>query len=569
MTLEAFKVEAETKENTTSPEIADKSEGFKDLLNRARRCYFSFSRYDEESRNELEIKRLLREGGSELVDYVIGEVNAAIKDAKENGGRNPSNTIFHLTNDVMEYAATFADAEKIGKLVLDDAICLDADGSTKSNLLQILDRVGGKENIEQLRLAALKILQAGRNLESNAPTDQMRATDMAYTLLNIKHRLVDEKETEAVDRTLGDISNALMDEGYKPLTADWIQERSQRIQNSNLEERFEAEFVEHEVPPPRSTGSGHSMNSFDDGWDNWDSDPADRNYGMGSTRVEEEHISPEVREQIEKNIEKVDELTLKEEVAPTALPAIRLHMFNFLQKKPESSETELEEEFDRMKKLSDLEKKCAEKRNPLPTIGIEIEIPGYILTGQKLSILRSFSIPNHEEALDNLWEVNPDYSYSATTQSRIIQELGHLGAIPIDKGTKKVDSNEQLSMHVNFGMPEGITEKMLEKTKYKERIKVLNDLIIYAFTSPERLLARKTTRSLEIKNDALASEKGPKTQRNSRLSGNARLELRAGEFRDQSSFRMLTESQRLMAMLISYIKYAEKFEMTFAEACLA
>ncbi len=83
----------------------------------------------------------------------------------------------------------------------------------------------------------------------------------------------------------------------------------------------------------------------------------------------------------------------------------------------------------------------------------------------------------------------------------------------------------------------------------------MNDLLTYAFASPYRIQNRKTNKSykIELANDADYSSYYGRDRGSALL----RLELRAGEFKDYPTFRLLSESQALAASLIAFIKSRE------------
>lgn len=266
---------------------------------------------------------------------------------------------------------------------------------------------------------------------------------------------------------------------------------------------------------------------------------------------------------------RVDEIVENADFADTALPAITFSLFNFLRLNPNASEEELKRELHKLQDMSNKESEYSNARNPLPTIGVEVEVPDWKLTQDKVAVLDILGIPNYAEVRDYLWEVNPNYSYSAEVQSRILQELVKLDAIPIDARTSKMRKDVLLSLHVNFGMPTGISTE--ELIKYRQQMTLLNDLVVYAFSSYQRILGRKFRTSYRFDHDAASSEKSQRRPSHpSRLSSRiVRLELRAGEFRDYPTFRMLSESQRLVAMFVAYVKTRESIATTFSEACLA
>ena len=258
---------------------------------------------------------------------------------------------------------------------------------------------------------------------------------------------------------------------------------------------------------------------------------------------------------------------------PTAVPATKFHLYNFLKQHPTASEEDFSKEVDRCRRYSEEEKEYSREGNPLPTIGIEVEVPEKYLSEDKVAVLNELGIPNYQESRtysNALWEVNPNFTYSPWVQGRILQELAVMGALPMEDfgaGTKKISSEELLSLHINLGLPgELLTNPRVSQAEFY----VLSDVMNYAFTSENRLANRKTNTSLIRKSkNTKVSKKSGKMSLADHDSFALRLELRASEFRDYPSYRMLAEVQRLAAILISFMKVENKLPTTETEKKLA
>ncbi len=247
---------------------------------------------------------------------------------------------------------------------------------------------------------------------------------------------------------------------------------------------------------------------------------------------------------------------------PTAIPAIKLHLYNFFANHADMDEEELQKEINKCKRWSEMEKEYGEKNNPLPTIGIEIEILKENLTPDKVAVLRDLGIPNHEEFNSSrIWEVNPDFSYSPWLQSRVIQELAAMEVLPLQEaiGSRygRVPAQRILSLHINLGWPRVI----IYKISHCNNIETLSDTLNYAFTSTKRI------RQLKVLPYNLKKSKKSSSGKNNEVF--FRLELKAPEFRDYPSYRMLAEAQRIGAMLFSYIKKMENLPLSPVEKKLA
>lgn len=259
---------------------------------------------------------------------------------------------------------------------------------------------------------------------------------------------------------------------------------------------------------------------------------------------------------------------------PTAVPAIKLHLYNFLKQHPDASENELTREINGCKRWSELEKEYSEEGNPLPTIGIEIEILKENLTSDKVAALDELGIPNYEEPVSTrIWEVNSDFSYSAWMQSRIIQELAAMGALPLEESAdsrhRRVPPQRILSLHINLGLPAGITNNIMQR--HRPDIEMLSDTLNYAFTSLRRLMRRPVAAyyPLQLGKKSKKFRKMVSAEISEDNDEHFRLELKAPEFRNYPSYRMLAETQRVGAMLFSYIKETEGLSLNTTEQRLA
>lgn len=271
----------------------------------------------------------------------------------------------------------------------------------------------------------------------------------------------------------------------------------------------------------------------------------------------------------------VHELDLNETVVSIA----KLYIFNQLRIDPDK--TKMNEVLNKIKNMAEVEKEY-ENNQLLPTIGIKIECHQFMLNPAKIAALRALMIPNESE-IDDLWEVNPDFSYSSLIQSRYLQELVKMGAIKVEKkddGKSFIPERHLLSLHVNLSTP----YNKEDLKKYEEKIYLLSDALNYAFTSSERICGRKTVESVKYKDateskksqdqkELFASKAGKKRKKEKEKDSNrsefVRLELRASEFRDYKTYLMLEGAQRIGAALFSYIKSVDKKEVNEQELKLA
>lgn len=200
----------------------------------------------------------------------------------------------------------------------------------------------------------------------------------------------------------------------------------------------------------------------------------------------------------------------------------------------------------------------AYERGILPTIGVEIELPGKALKkipdNKKESFYESYEefcsvvgIPWNKSSYylsDNSLsiEIGTSPSYSAAVQRRIIEELIKGRFIPHLKESQTPDDifehldRSLVSLHINFAR-DYVGTKILE-----EDMEILETLLALSFTSYKRLLNKKSV-WLDIKNDALCLSNPTR--------GTSRYEFKSHEIGTSNVFRLLTYAQLLMGDLLA------------------
>lgn len=288
----------------------------------------------------------------------------------------------------------------------------------------------------------------------------------------------------------------------------------------------------------------------DDGyWDDYDYGRFDdSNHGYVSFEELDDttkKIIIRVKEDIDSKGDSIDE---------TIRPISKLILFNELIREDGNDRQAKAEK--RIEKLQKIEKFYLGIEE-MPTVGIEVECDADFLNPDKVRLLDELGISNYAEG-SFLQEVNPGFSYSPNAQARMLEELVKLGVIPKETdelGKSSINKSFTYSLHVNFGIPDEIKDALYKnKETLDNSVYELVDVATYAFISPERVLKRKTRSSLNVKNAEESKKNKKEININASDFSPNRLEYRANEFRDYSSFRMISETQRLAAMLFSNLK---------------
>ncbi len=198
----------------------------------------------------------------------------------------------------------------------------------------------------------------------------------------------------------------------------------------------------------------------------------------------------------------------------------------------------------------------------MPTVGIEIEVPVEFLDTSDVALLEQLEIPGEYEDPSDLYEVNPVYTYSPWPQARIVQSLAELNMLPIARDGK-IREDKTLSLHINFGVPKELSEHDdlgFDMSKLPESYLLANAMAI-GFGPTRRLAERKTIHMLHYKNDAKESSKNRVYNEDEEFASSAmRFEVRATEFRDFPTYRLLAEGQLVAAAMfasfeVEHIKY--------------
>ncbi|KKS92797.1 MAG: hypothetical protein UV68_C0035G0007 [Candidatus Collierbacteria bacterium GW2011_GWC2_43_12] len=234
------------------------------------------------------------------------------------------------------------------------------------------------------------------------------------------------------------------------------------------------------------------------------------------------------------------------EISETTREALLMYAFNFLRSHPKMSGQERKRLVRRLKILSKEEEKYRSAEVPLPTVGLELEIP--LVPDREIyqEIIEALQIKTYDEQED-LWEVINAFSYSSGLQMRVLEELIKMRAMPIaDPEIRNIFYKEMmLSLHINLGVPKDIEGVIGE---FDEEIDILVDGLVYGFVSPLRLRHRKT------RNDGISWDIKDHEVQKSEKSGKKRLEIKVTEFSDATSYRMIDEAQILAGAMFAYIK---------------
>ena len=212
-------------------------------------------------------------------------------------------------------------------------------------------------------------------------------------------------------------------------------------------------------------------------------------------------------------------------------------------------------------KLTAAESPYAVVTNPLPTIGIEMEMPMTLIMDRYIHIMNGLGIFNSDEIYIRR-EARNHFSYSPYAQALFIHELFSTGIVQLDEQPNgnglcrfRVPDNCTVSLHINFGAPVGLDEELI-KYKYGAQVQSLVDLFTYAFVSPARMKSMKIISSHLVTKSKV--EESKKTKRQSYHDPEpVRLELRTGDVRCGKVVPALYFSQAMAASLFSYIQCQE------------
>jgi len=247
---------------------------------------------------------------------------------------------------------------------------------------------------------------------------------------------------------------------------------------------------------------------------------------------------------------------------PTVLPALKLAVLNRIENHPEQKSLSREDiaYFDTFIRH---EADAYDPDNPLPSIGIELEVPEENIDQRNLMLLKMIGIPSK---LDGpfLTEFFSDPTMSARTQFVLLVELARRNLVPLEpvgNGFRRVSSSAPLSLHINLCSPDIFNQEMLRR--YEDDFKVLMNALVYGYISPQRIQHRKTSSCLNTCKSALATRKTLENEQG--YLGLGRVELRAGEFKDFSTYYVLTHAQRLAAGLFAKIKKDERHTVSDQE----
>lgn len=195
------------------------------------------------------------------------------------------------------------------------------------------------------------------------------------------------------------------------------------------------------------------------------------------------------------------------------------------------------------------------------------------------SVFKSLGIKSSREGTSAMFEVKHSPTFSPDWQARLLQELTLLCVVSAKEvtslGTRaKLESKQDLSLHVNFEIPIEVDKIISEITDfedeslelyYKEshieelesRMDVLCYVLTFAYSTEERIMTRKTERSWRTN----SKEGMEQTSR----GGKSRLEVRVPVFTHPHTFSMLRELDVLVSAMfanfrVSHGDYGDELE---------
>jgi hypothetical protein len=239
---------------------------------------------------------------------------------------------------------------------------------------------------------------------------------------------------------------------------------------------------------------------------------------------------------------------------------LSLKLFNRYALAADRENVDTSDIFEEIDSLGNIESNLADPSNPLPTVGVELEVPITREVMRLRDVLSRFRI-EHDDEQEILYEASPSYSYSPKVQAMILQELSKIGFVPMRSTEEeqqqynsdnlsgyKINRDDPLSLHINLGL--NCFSEYYQADKFHDVMEVLIYSLILAYTSSERIRSKKHRKAFDHNKTAKRSDKN---ECMAEYSLPIRLELKSAEFRDASSYRALFDAQHLGAALNSYI----------------
>lgn len=253
--------------------------------------------------------------------------------------------------------------------------------------------------------------------------------------------------------------------------------------------------------------------------------------------------------------------------------ALVLSCYNFLNF---TKREDFENLFQRLDPLGENELIASDVNNPLPTIGIEVEVPRKPYNHQAdfpryAAFFDTIGMPRNRinTSIGNAshWEFSPPPSFTGAVQTRILCELIKGYFIPsLLYSRNPQDIKEQLddklvSLHINLGIPTNMLARIKEGFygngfQNEPDVQLFASGLAVSFSSTERLRYRS-------QNDFVFLSNGDKTVKGGGING--RLEIKALEVNTQRTYRLIKETQLLCTGLFAHLAgypnhLAEKWE---------
>lgn len=299
-------------------------------------------------------------------------------------------------------------------------------------------------------------------------------------------------------------------------------------------------------------------------------------------QTQENKEFPEV---LEAYADRVLDFTKGKNLEATILPAINLCLFNFLRNSPQATEVHLNKQLQRLDHWVKKEATTLNPQNPLPTEGIEIEIPEDLRSlidiehfNRLIKIARRLGIHGLIDDETTIWEYKTSPSASAWTQNLLINNLIEGGFIPTCETPQGLEimSEAVIRLNINFSIPEEIMEVGYEgkglfrnspdgsrnvelEIQFRKEAAIFANTLGIAFASPKRIKEASYQYAFEFgKSRGEKTIKQRKQNPNDNSSKIRRFEVRPLDIETHRIYRALAESQRLVCSFYDSIRLRHK-----------
>lgn len=188
-----------------------------------------FDKEKERSKKVIELRKIIKTEGSKAVSYILELMKSP----------NLDSYLFSSYSQILSFAASENDSEKVIKFFSVDKIVKKTGINTKRNIIDIISRIGTTKDVDSLKKYFDKIIESKHDAYTIKSAVHSDAYNVISMLLEIKEKTTNSVDIEKIEDTIKYVKEAI----YKKTGQDKFEDYEIKGQEK-IKETFEDQFLD-------------------------------------------------------------------------------------------------------------------------------------------------------------------------------------------------------------------------------------------------------------------------------------------------------------------------------------